>query len=64
MVLVDKEFVMCNKNLRLKSPLKVNRQLEFIEAPWSLTLLCFEEGGGPGPIVLNLTFRRVGWQKF
>ena len=33
MVLVDKEIVMCNKNLRLKSPLKVNRQLEFIEAP-------------------------------
>ena len=28
-----KEVVMCNKNLRLKSPLKVNRPLEFIEAP-------------------------------
>ena len=28
-----KEVVMCNKNLRLKSPLRVNRPLEFIEAP-------------------------------
>ena len=28
-----KEVVMCNKNLRLKSPLKVNRPLKFIEAP-------------------------------
>ena len=28
-----KEVVMCNKNLRLKSPLKVNRPMEFIEAP-------------------------------
>ena len=28
-----KEVVMCNKHLRLKSPLKVNRPLEFIEAP-------------------------------
>ena len=28
-----KEVVMCNKNLRLKSPLKVSRPLEFIEAP-------------------------------
>ena len=28
-----KEVVMCNKNLRLKSPLKVNRPLEFIKAP-------------------------------
>ena len=28
-----KEVVMCNKNLRLKSPLQVNRPLEFIEAP-------------------------------
>ena len=28
-----KEVVMCNKNLRLKSQLKVNRPLEFIEAP-------------------------------
>ena len=28
-----KEVVMCDKNLRLKSPLKVNRPLEFIEAP-------------------------------
>ena len=31
--LLDKEVVVCNKNLRLKSPLKVNRPLEFIEAP-------------------------------
>ena len=28
-----KEVVMCNKNLRLKSPFKVNRPLEFIKAP-------------------------------
>ena len=28
-----KEVVMCNKKWRLKSPLKVNRPLEFIEAP-------------------------------
>ena len=28
-----KEVVMCDKNLRLKSPFKVNRPLEFIEAP-------------------------------
>ena len=28
-----KEVVMCHKNLRLKSPFKVNRPLEFIEAP-------------------------------
>ena len=28
-----KEVVMCNKNLRLKSPLKVSRPLEFIEEP-------------------------------
>ena len=27
------KVVMCNKNLSLKSPLKVNRPLEFIEAP-------------------------------
>ena len=27
-----KEVVMCNKNLMLKSPLKVNRPLELIEA--------------------------------
>ena len=27
-----KEIIMCNKNLTLKSPLKVNRPLEFIEA--------------------------------
>ena len=30
---VMKEVAMCNKNLRLKSPFKVNRPLEFIEAP-------------------------------
>ena len=28
-----KEVVMCIKNLRLKSPLKVSRPLEFIETP-------------------------------
>ena len=28
-----KEVVMCDKNLKLKSPFKVNRLLEFIEAP-------------------------------
>ena len=28
-----KEVVMCNTNLRLTSPFKVNRPLEFIEAP-------------------------------
>ena len=28
-----KEVVMCDNNLRLKSPLEVNRPLEFIEAP-------------------------------
>ena len=28
-----KEVVMCNKKWSLKSPLKVNRPLEFIEAP-------------------------------
>ena len=33
MVLLDEEVVMYNKNLRLKRPLRVNRQLEFIEAP-------------------------------
>ena len=33
MVLLDERGVMCDKNLRLKSSLKVNRQLEFIEAP-------------------------------
>ena len=37
---------MCNKTLRLKSPLKVNRQLEFIEAAVILTLPCFFWGGG------------------
>ena len=31
-MIVMKEVVMCNKNLRLKSPLKVNRPLESIEA--------------------------------
>ena len=35
---------MCDKNLRLKSPLKVNRPLEFI----ILTLRFFEEGVGWG----------------
>ena len=38
-----KEVVMCNKNLRLKSPLKVNRPLEVIVI---LTLPFFEEEGG------------------
>ena len=33
MVSLMKQVVMCNKNLRLKCPLKVNRPLEFIEAP-------------------------------
>ena len=28
-----KEFVMCKKKWKLKSPLNVNRPLEFIEAP-------------------------------
>ena len=28
-----KEVVMCNKKWRLKSPLKVNRPLEFLETP-------------------------------
>ena len=28
-----KEVVMCNENFRLKSPLKVNRPLDFIAAP-------------------------------
>ena len=36
---------MCNKNLRLKSPLKVNRPLEFIEVSYILTLPFLEEGG-------------------
>ena len=29
-----KDIVMCNKKWRLNSPLKVNRRLEFIEAPY------------------------------
>ena len=33
MVLLDEEVAMRNENLRLKSPLRVNRPLEFIEAP-------------------------------
>ena len=33
MVILDERGVMCNENLRLKSPIKVNRPLEFIEAP-------------------------------
>ena len=41
-----KEVVMCNKNLRLKSPLKVNRPLEFIEAPYNIDFALFEEEGG------------------
>ena len=44
---------MCNKNLMLKSSLKVNGPLEFIEA-----LVFFEEGGKI--FILNLIFRRVG----
>ena len=36
----------CNKNLRLKSPLKVNRPLEFIWSTVTLTLPSFEERGG------------------
>ena len=32
-ILSTVEVVMCNKNLKLKNPLKVNRPLEFIEAP-------------------------------
>ena len=31
--LLMKEVVMCNKSLKLENPLKVNRPLEFIEAP-------------------------------
>ena len=49
-----KEVVMCNKNLRLESPLKVSRPLEFIEAP---TLPFFEERGVT--LILNLIFKRV-----
>ena len=49
---------MCNKNLRLKTPLKVNRPLELI-----LTFPFFEERGGGGEglaLILNLIFRTVG----
>ena len=50
---------MCNKNLKLKSPLRINRPSEFIEAPVTLTLPFFLGGGGV-TVILNLIFRRVG----
>ena len=48
-----KEVVMCNKNLRYKSPLKVNTPLEFFVI---LTLPFFEEKGGGGDTYLKSDF--------
>ena len=41
-----KDVVMSNKNLRLKSPLKVNRPLEFINARHKFDFDIFEEERG------------------
>ena len=53
-----KEVVMCNKNLRLKSPLRVNRQLEFTEHRNFDFALCRGRGGGGGGVtlILNMIF--------
>ena len=51
-----KEVVMCNKNLRLKSPLKVNRPFYI----FILTLPFYGGGGGGVILILNLILRMVG----
>ena len=53
-----KEVVMCNKNLRHKSLLKVNRPLEFIEAPY-FDFALFGEGVTAilSPPTLPLSFK-------
>ena len=67
-MILMKEVVMCNKSLRLKSPLSVNRP--FIGVYWSTViftlhgLFFFLGGGGGVTFIVNLIFKRVGWQKF
>ena len=50
-----KEVVMCNKKWRLKSPLKVNRPLDFLLKHRNFDFALFRGGGN----YLNLIFRRV-----
>ena len=50
------EVVMCKKNLMLK----IHRPLKHNNFDFAL----FRGGEGEVTLILNLTFRRVGWQKF
>ena len=52
-----KEVVICNTNLRLKSPLKVNRPLELLKYR-NFDFALFRGGGVT--LILNPIFRRVG----
>ena len=58
---------MCNKNLRLKSPLKVNRSSDnqSLLNDRNFDFALFRGGGGGGggagvTLILNLIFRKVG----
>ena len=61
-----KEIVMCNNNLRLKSPLTGSTYHEILLKHRNFDFAHFLKGGGGGgvTVILNLIFRRVGWQKF
>ena len=53
-----KEVVMCNKNLRLKCPLKVNRPLELLKHR-NFDFVLFWEGGGDNYLKSNFQESRV-----
>ena len=60
-----KEVVMCNKNLRLKSLLKVNSQQTIIVLLKHRNFdFAFSGRGGGVTLILNPIFRWVGWRKF
>ena len=53
-----KEVVMCNKNLRLNSPLKVNNHYSLLKH-CNFDFALFQGGEGV-TLILNLIFKRVG----